>query len=228
MNVATRRASVLFAGARSIYKHEGLIPLLRKGFTFLANHLFWHRTYDIYERTIENIENLNEADFLPKIDGFTSKIISTNEEANKLEADGFDFSLWPLGYRDALDKGAVAFCIFVGRELANICWVYLTDEAKESMGHPPYKVDFSNGEACPGGMTTNPKYRGMGLATYCHVKRCQFLREKGKIVSRTVADTNNVVSRRIAAKFGLKLCAEGRHLRILWWQSWKEKPLDLQ
>ena len=228
MNVATRRASVLFARARSIYEHAGLIPLLRQGFTFLAKGCFRYGNYDIYEYAIENIENSNEADFLPKIDGFTFKIVKTNEEADKLEADGFDFRMWPLGYRDALDKGAVAFCIFVGRELASICWACMTYEAKESMGHPPYKVDYSNGEVYGAGTITNPKYRGMGLGTYVYFKHLQFLREKGKIVSRVIADTNNVAPRGIVAKSGLKLCAKGRHLRILWWQSWKEKPLDLQ
>jgi hypothetical protein len=96
MKIVTNRASVLFARARSIYKHKGLIPLLRQGFTFLAKGCFRYLTYDIYEYAIENIENLNEADFLPKIDGFTHKIISTNEEADKLEADGVDVRLWPL------------------------------------------------------------------------------------------------------------------------------------
>jgi hypothetical protein len=226
MNVISSRANVLFARARNIYKHEGLIPLLQRGSTFLAKRCFRYRTFNLIECAIENIDNLSEADFMPKIDEFTSKIISTKEEADELEADGLDVRLWPLNYREMLDKGAVVSCVLVGGELASIYWACMTDEARESLGEPPCKVDFSKGEAYAGGFITSPKYRGIGLATYVDFKTFQFLKEKGKIVTRHIAATENVAPHRIAAKFGAKVYGKGRYLRVLWWQSWKEKLLD--
>jgi len=226
MNVISSRANVLFARARNIYEHEGLIPLLQRGSIFLANHLFWNRTYDLFEIAIENIDNLNEADFLPKIDEFTSKIISTNEEADKLKVDCLNLRMWPLNYREMLDKGVIASCVLIGGEFASICWACMTDEAKESMGQPPCTVDFSKGDAYVAGLITSPKYRRTGLCTYVYFKSLQFHREKGRIVSRCIVATDNVATRTILAKFSAKLYAEGRYSRILWWQSWKEKPLN--
>lgn len=222
MKIVTNKA-VLFARARSIYEHAGLIPLLQRGSTFLAKRCFQYGTFNLIERAIENIDNLSEADFMPRIDEFTFKIISTNEEADKLEADGVDVRLWPLNYREMLDKGAVVLCVLVGGELASTFWACMTDEARESLGEPPCKVDFLKGEAYAGGFITSPKYRGIGLATYNNFKMFQFLKEKGKIVSRHIAATENAVPQWMAAKFGSKVYGKGRYLRVLWWQSWKEK-----
>jgi hypothetical protein len=85
---------------------------------------------------------------MPKIDDFALKIVSTNEEADELEAQGLEFRSQVLNARKRLDKGAIAFCIFVGKELANVSWVAMTLEAKNSLGQPPFRVDFSNNEAC--------------------------------------------------------------------------------
>ena len=175
---------------------------------------------------LENIDSLNEADFMPRIDEFTLKIVSTSEEADEMRADGVDFRFWPLNYRDGLDKGAIAFCVFVGGELANIGWIYMTEKAKECMEQSRHKVDFQNGEVCEGGLVTNPKYRGMGLATYIYFKRNQFCRDTGKTIVRSAVVTDNIAPHRMMAKFDTKIYAEGRQLRVLWWHSWKEKPLD--
>lgn len=48
---------------------------------------------------------LKESDYIPKIDNFTLKIVSSNEEADKLEAEGFEFrshdkkvgTIWIMG-----------------------------------------------------------------------------------------------------------------------------------
>lgn len=164
---------------------------------------------------------------MPRIGDFTLRIVSTNEEADELAATtGFDFRRRFIDARRMLDEGAIAFCTFVKMELAHIGWVGMTEGAKKSMGQLPYKVDFSDGEACTGGMWTYPKYRGMGLATYGYFKRCQFLRDKGKTAARNAVATNNVMTQRLLAKFGLKRYAQGRYVKILWWQFWKERLLN--
>ena len=56
---------------------------------------------------------------MPNTQNFTFKIVATNEQANKLAADGLEFRSYILNARRSLDKGAIVFCLFVGNELAS-------------------------------------------------------------------------------------------------------------
>jgi len=220
-----KRLTDLLRRAKRIFQTEGLVPLFRQALAFVAWRFFEYETLYLFEHSTDNVRSLDEADFMPKIEDFTFKIISTNREADELESEGLEFRLYVLNARERLDKGAVAFCVFVGRELAHMGWAAMTEEAKASMAEPPNKVDFAGGEVCTGGTRTNPKYRGMGLAAYVYLKRFQFLRERNKLIARACANTNNIASHRMHAKFGPKRYAEARYLKILWWKFWKEKPL---
>lgn len=226
MEATIKRVRVLFAEAAIILREEGLIPLLRHSFTFLADHLFQYRTYWLLEYPTRRINGLDEADFMPRIDEFTFRIVFTNREADELEADGLDFRSWSSNCTERLDKGAVASCVFAGRELAHILWVATTEEAKRTFNDPPYRVDFSNKEYCLGGSWTNPKYRRKGLAKYAMFKTKQSLQEKGMTRDRGAISKNNVVSQTAYSGFSPKWYAEGRYLKLLWWESWKEKPVD--
>jgi len=209
--------------ARDILQTEGLKPLLTRGFAFVEVWLFEYGDYYIYEYTLKE---RNEADFLPEIQDFTFKVISSNEEADKLaEAIGSDFRRRFVTARSRLDKGAVAFCIFVKGEIAHIGWVALSEEAHKAVDNLPYKVDFLNHEACTGGTMTIPQYRGNGLMAYGYFKRFEFLREMGILVSRNAVAKSNIVSQKAHAKFSPRIYAEAKHLRLLWWHFWKEKPL---
>ena len=97
--------------------------------------------------------------------------------------------------RQALDKGTIAFCIFVYRELAHVGWVAMNEEAKKYIDPLPFHVDFSNKEACTGGTRTVSKYEGKGLMTYGYVLRFQFLRQKGIAISRNSVAFNNISSK---------------------------------
>lgn len=55
---------------------------------------------------------------MPKIQHFTLKVISANQEVEELTAEGFDFRRWHPMHRKRLDKGAIAFCILVEKDLA--------------------------------------------------------------------------------------------------------------
>lgn len=162
---------------------------------------------------------------MPKIQNFTIKIVSTNQQADELAADGIDFPSYFVNARRALDKGAIAFCILVEGELAHIGWVAMTEEAKNTIDAHPYRVDFANKEACIGGTVTIPKYRGTGLMAYGYFKKFQFLREREIVVARDSVPTSNVASQRGHAKLSPKVYAKARYLRILWWNFWKETPL---
>ncbi len=163
---------------------------------------------------------------MPRIQNFTFKIISTTQQADELADEGFEFHALD-GYRDDLNRGVIAFCVFVGRELVHIGWVAMTEEAKKSAEDLPYRVVFSNKVACTGGTRTIPKYRGNGLMAYGYFKRFRFLKERGILTSRNAVNAENIVSQKVHAKFGPKIHAKARHIRILKWQLWIEKPLDI-
>jgi hypothetical protein len=217
------RLGVLLRRAKDIFQTEGLTPLLKRGFDFATAPLYQYGDYYLYQHTLEE---RNEADFMPRIQDFTFRMVRTNEEADELAASpGYDFRRRFVNARKSLDKGAIAFCVFVSGEIAHIGWVALSEEAKKTFDPLPYKVDFSNGEASTGGTITVPKYRGKGLMAYGYFKRLQFLREQGVTASRNAVTVNNIASQKAHAKLGPKIYARARYLKLLWWDLWKERPV---
>jgi len=220
------RLPLLLRRAKLILQTEGFLPLAKRGFPFVARHFFRYGTYDLYEIAIEDwLKHWNEADFLPTVEDFTLRIITTNQEADELEAEGLEFRSHVINARERLDKGAIAFCIFVGQELASIGWAATTEEARATLGERPIKVNFANNEYVAAGWWTNPKFRGKGLGSHVGFKRSQFLGERGMVVQRAVIAKGNIVALRAFAKRAPKMYAEARYLKILWWKFWKEKPL---
>lgn len=207
--------------AKDTLRKEGLISLARKGFTSLLLYFFQYQTCYVYEHTIKEMD---EADFKPRIQNYTVQIVSTKQRADELAAAGFEFRSHTIHASRKLDKGAIAFCIFVGRELAHIGWIAMTEEAKKAVDHHPYFVDFDNNEACGGAAQTMPQYMGKGLMTYGYYIESQFLRERGVRIARSSVDTSNIAALRVHAKFDSKICVEARYLKVLWWQFWKERP----
>jgi len=218
----TSRLGVLFRRAKDILQTEGLRPLVSRGFDFAKAPFFQYGKYYLYQHTLEE---RNEADFMPRIQDFTIKIVCTQQEADELAATtGYDFRRRFVNARRSLDKGAIAFCVFVSGEIAHIGWVALGEEAKKTFDRLPYKVDFSNGEASTGGTVTVPKYRGKGLMAYGYLKRLQFLREQGVTASRNAVAVNNIASQKAHAKLSPKIYARARYLKLFWWNFWKEIP----
>ena len=218
--------NALFVRAKYIWRNEGFIPLLRRGLTFLAEHTFQYDTFYLSELNIEHdMKERKEADYLPKTRDFTLYIVHTNREADALAAKGFEFRSYSYQARRNLDKGAVAFCVSVGQELAHIGWVALTQEAMNAFEPYPYHVDFLNGEACLGGSLTIPKYRRKGFQNYVGFKRRQFLWKEGIKVARGTLARDNIASHRVINKFNTKVYTKARYLKILWWKFWKETPL---
>ena len=209
---------------KTISRTEGLPALLRRGFTFLADYIFRYKTYYLSTYSLEN-EGANTGDFVPDIPDLTYYFVTSNEQADELAAQFEDFRSYHINARQRLDKGAIALCIFIGRELAHMTWMATTESAKGTFNDIPYRVDFDKKEACAGGERTIPKYRRMGLSNYSAFKKCQFLRERGITLIRAARDTNNLTAQRAFEKRGYIRYAKGRHLRILWWNSWKEMPL---
>jgi hypothetical protein len=217
---------MILARVRYIFETEGVTSLLRRVFiyviTYLPRRLFQHETYFLYEHTLTK---RNEADFMPKIQNFACHIVFTNQQIGELVKDGFDdIRRYGFHARRRLDKGAIAFCIFIGPDLANIGWIATTKDAKSGCDPLPYRVDFSNDQACTGGTFTIEKYRGKGLMAYGYYKRLEFLRERGFKISRNAVAFKNIASQKVHAKFKPKIYAKASYLKILWWRSWRETP----
>jgi RimJ/RimL family protein N-acetyltransferase len=220
------RLTTLFTRAKQVYQTEGPVNLMRRGLAFVQYRLLEYRTYYLYEARIEEaLRALGEDPMVPTVGGLTVRAVLSNAEADELEAQGFEFRSRATDAVKRLDSGAAASCVFVGRELASIGWAALTREAMDSLDEPPYTVHFADHESCTGRYWTNPKYRGEGLAPYASFNAFKLLRDRGIRVNRTAMNTANVPSVRATERAGFKAYGEGRYLRVLWWKSWKEKPL---
>ena len=220
------RPAALLRTAKRIRQTEGLISLTKRTSAFVAGHFFQYTTYYLLERDLEDLPERSEGGFLPKIEDLTFRMVFSNREADELEAEGYEFRSYSVEAEKALDRGAVAFCFFVGRELANIGWVALTQEAKDSFNEPPMKMDFSQNEAYIAAVWTNPKYRRLGLRDYAGVKRRQFLLDRGVRTRRIAIVKGNIAFFLASSLTTSRAYAEGRYIRILCWKSWKETPME--
>jgi hypothetical protein len=220
-----REPEALVGRARRVYQTGGLIPLIRQGLRFVSRHLFEYGVYYLARAHTEGIAALDEADFVPKVDDFSLRIVATNEEAEELERQGLEFRSCVRNARARLDSGAIAFCVFVGRELGHIGWVAMAQDAMDSLREPPMRIDFANHEAYRGGIWTNPEYRRLRLQLYGNLARRKFLAEQGTVRMYSLIAKRNVGAQLAVAKVNPNFYAEARYLRILWWKSWKEKPL---
>jgi len=185
----------------------------------------------LYLRTLYQraIEGFNETDLLPKIQDYTLKIISTNKEADELVNNGFeDFrqNIHIRNARERLDKGAIAFCGFVGKNFANIGWVATAEEAKNALTDIPFQVDFSNEEAFVENTFTIPEYRNKGIGQYARYKRYEYLKQRGATIIRYMSP-NPLRPRRPNIPIISMTYGKGRYIKILWWKHWKETPIPL-
>jgi len=221
--------TMVFKTAKEIYRSEGLASLVRWGLASVLGQFIRYKTYYVYLNDGESFRSMKQDDFMPKISDFTPKVVSSNAEADELESQGFEFRRHADNARKRLDAGATAFCIFVGCQLATIGWFCSTQRAKDILNEPPVKVDFMNGEGWVGGFWTNPEYRQMGLHTYNSIKMIEYWIETGIVLrDRYVIAKKNAPALSADDKFGNIRYAEGYWIKILWWKSWKEKPVSPQ
>jgi hypothetical protein len=207
--------------ARDLARTQGLTALLKRAFDF---YVFHHGRYYLYEHDFSKV---SEAEFLPRVDGLTLEVVHSNDEADELaKATGEDFRRWTLNARRGLDSGAVFFCFLVNGELAHFGSVAMSGEAMTAMGSLPVQIDFSDGLAYTGGTETLPKFQRRGLMVYGYFKRFEYLREKGFRASRNGVSVENVASQKAHARFGPKIYAEARYVKLLGWEFWKETPIS--
>ena len=150
--------------AKLAYQTEGIASLFKMVSQYLTSHIYYYHQYYLNKRPIR--EGLISKR-LPRIQNFIVKVITSNKQADELVAEGFeDFRSHTLDAVKFLDKGAIAFCIFVEREFACIHWIGITAEAKRVLLPAPFRAVLSDNEAISERVYTVPKYRRLGLNEY--------------------------------------------------------------
>jgi len=218
---AMNRVRILSDRQKYIIENEGWIAFIKAILSTCKNRLLFYRTYYL---SLQSPKDAIPAK-TPEITNLTLNIVSTAGELDRLVTEGFDFQPWYSTCKTRLNKGAIGLLVFAGNELANMFWLAITPEGQQSLDGPPVKVDFANNEAFVGGLWTKPEYRGMGIAPYANYKRLEYLRERGVSLSRGSIRMNNIAGLRLRTKQDSKTYATGRHIKILWWESWKEIPI---
>lgn len=218
----TNKLQALSLRSRFIAKQDGLLTLIARSLLYTSEYFFHFGTFILYEDTPDLEDKANN---LPELKDISVQIISTREQADKLAANGLDLNAYTTNATEKLDKGAIAFCIFVGGEFAHVGWVTTNQRAKDAFEPYPFHVDFLNNEAGIAGGMTIRKYRGKGLAVYSVYVRLKYLGEKGIVKVRLIADIRNIAIQMVEDKIGGQPYAKGRYKKILGWHSWKEMPL---
>jgi len=204
---------------------EGILRGIRRGISFLTERIFWYENYYLCSMSLENF-TIDPEDHKPDIPGITYVFVTSNEQANRLVEKGFeDFRKYHFHSYHSLDSGAIANCVYVGKEMAYICWIARNEEAKKNFNDLPYRVDFQNGEACAGTSLTVPKFRRKGIRIYGALLRYRYYKENNIHTQRGIKKVSNTRSLRSSARYGDKPCGRARYIKVLGWKFWKEMPL---
>ncbi|HAG08567.1 MAG TPA: hypothetical protein DCK87_03245, partial [Desulfotomaculum sp.] len=193
---------------------------LSQVFSFLCSFFYSRGNYYIYEKPLTKNEKYQ---FNTKLQNAVIKIISTPEEFEQLVSNGYDFKM--MLFKPKLEKGALAFCAFINKELAHVTWVALNKKTKKEIDYLPFKVAFQNKEACSGASFTNPKFRGKGLLSYIYAVIFPYLAQRGIDKDKYTIKVNNIPSQKAMNKFNHVIIGKGHYLKILWWEFWKEEPV---
>jgi hypothetical protein len=146
------------------------------------------------------------------------------EQAEELSRSGMSIFSYSPEFRKRLQKGLIAFCIFIGNELAHISWIALNEKTKNIMHSYPYKVDFADSQAAIGGVITYPKYRHKNLMSYGYFKRQEYLKHMGIKTTINISNVNAIAPQKIHIKYGASKVSRAKYIRLLYWQYWKEIP----
>ena len=129
---------------REIRGQRGTGGLLKAGFRFLASPVYKSESFWLTVAQL-SADYKSEAS-RPRIgiDQLTFKAVTSNDEADRLEAEGFSFRRHPTYfnynlkvYTHWLDCGAVACCTFVGKEFAAINWAITSQRTRDASESSP-------------------------------------------------------------------------------------------
>lgn len=218
------KVTTLLNHVEDIYRKEGLTSTIKRIINFIVSAKWYENSiFYVYEHILDEG---NEVDYLPEIQNVNHRIIETVEQLDELLEEGYDLSLVDIEQtRNRLEQGAILFLVFINCDFASVSWAALTREAKDVINPYPYKVDFTNNEACGGRTWVNPKYRQLGLFYFSLYKKEQYLITKGVIKHRSISLSTNTASQRAKIKMGHESIAIAHYIRVFDWHFWREKPI---
>lgn len=149
---------------------------LSKNFLSVYKRYFSYRYYLIFER---RLEKRNKLPLTLKVPNANLFIIDAPTEVDKLISSGYDLS--PCHHfsrlKDKLNKGAVLFVVFIGKEFAHSCWVAMNNNP--AICDHLFQRIFYRGVYIGPAQTIEP-YRGKGIFPYVLSKICEFIFKKGE------------------------------------------------
>ncbi|HEX7475283.1 MAG TPA: hypothetical protein VF318_04895 [Dehalococcoidales bacterium] len=215
--------SRLLNRAQYIIKTDGIIGVVKRGAVYLLPNIFKFESVYLYRHSTGL--QLDEANYKPRRQDVEFKVIRTNQEADLLVPNYTDLREIMFDARSILDKGGIAVCLYIGRELAHISWLAVNGEARDSVDEIPYEIKFSEKQACTGKTFTDPKYRGQNLMVYGNYMKLNYLREIGVSSLFHAVGVKNIASQKGYKKFDPTIYAQGRYLKIFNLKFWRQKPL---
>jgi len=207
-------------------RYEGVKSLITRGLSFLLHRFFIFEDYYVIVSKWKDVDKEVEADYLPEIDNHCYRIITNNQEVDELIADGFEMGAYELNLRISVNKGAIAFCHFVGKEFAHFTFYADNPRGKEFIDLLPYKVDFENGQEISGKSLTIPKYRNLRLRYYNGYVMRKYLWSQGFTGAAYSTRVDNYPALMSYAKPPEKLVTSRcKYIKILWFKYFKEKNM---
>jgi hypothetical protein len=214
-------------GGRAAYllRTEGVRGLLAGGCRYLASLglvVFYVERYVVFQFDTDTSALPARR---PDMDGLEVFVLERVEDIERLAERGFEVAVFDSARRRGwLQRGGVAFCVYVNRELAHIAWVAMSAAAREFYDQLPYHVDFEHGEAWWGGSYTVRRFRGRGIYTYVCGIRLKYLHEHGFTVCRDAVRADNVASLKGQGWWNARPCVAGRLVHFFKWTRWREYP----
>ena len=134
--------------ARRIREDHGLLALLWASCLFLISPVLECKTFNLYEYQVKQHLGSDEPLRDMGASEISFKIVSSNQEADKLESENYrfrscptDFNYGLTDYARWLEQGATAFCTFVGTEFAAIEWIVSSRQTQDSMKAPAMRIE---------------------------------------------------------------------------------------
>ena len=214
------KIKAIIARARTIRETQGWYALLKSSLVYIQQRVYDANDWYLFENIIKDHYEFN----LQLKGNIKDYLFHNSREADAMaELIGVDFRDHVVEARRALDNGAVALVLYSGDKVAHIGLIATTQKAKDSYCSFPYPVCFDGHQACSGTAYTVPEFRGQGLMQYGVYKKLQWLKSQGIVKTYNSIRCNNVASMNAYAHFGPKIVGKVRHIRFLWWESYREK-----
>ncbi len=206
---------VVLSRARTLVRQEGLRGLLSaamRSVTDLRQRVYSESLLRLYHLSLPEAAAISSK---PPMEGLNLRVIESADDAVQLAVAGFENILETVPRTGLkLNAGAVATCVFLGRELVSIDWMAFSDEAKRVVDPFPYRVDFSAGETWTAGAFTVRRLRGRGIAAYRFSGQVRYMLARGCHVCYNAIAVNNIPSQRTVERYGATFNEVFRRRRI--------------